>query len=301
MKVFVTGGTGFVGSAVVNELLSSGHEVTGLARSEAASNQLIVSGASVYNGDLQYPETLAHAVFAADAVVHLGFIHDFSRFKEMCTLDKKVIESIGNALVGTSKPFIVTSAIGVIKKQGLISENNKPENSINPRVSTEIAVDEIASKGVNTSIVRLPPVVHDNGDKYGFLPTVIKIAKEKGVSACIENGNNLWPAVHRQDAAKLYRSILEHKPNDQPSIYHAVAEQGVVYKEIANVIAERLNIPTQSIPLADTEAHWGLFAHFAKFDLIASSAVTQQVLNWHPTAPTLLSELNSTVYFPNSD
>lgn len=296
MKVFVTGASGFIGSAVVKELVAGGHQVLGLARSTDVAEKLTASGAEVYYGDLTDPESLIPAVSATDAVIHLGFIHDFTRFKEMCALDKKVIETIGAALAGTKKPFIITSAIGVISKEGIITEQDRAENSLNPRVVTEEAADRIAAQGVRVAIIRLSPVVHDHSDVHGFIPTLIKLAKAKGISAYINDGANVWPAVHRLDVAELYRLVLE-KNTDNGARYHAVAEQGVKVREIAEIISEKLNIPAVSVKSEEAENHFALFTHFARFNVLASGDATQQALEWYPVHPTLREDLEGTVYF----
>ncbi|MBK1896048.1 SDR family oxidoreductase [Chryseobacterium paridis] len=297
MKVFVTGATGFIGSATVKELQAGGHKVLGLARSEESAQKLRESGVEVYYGDLSQPETLTEAVEMADAVVHLGFIHDFSKFKEMCILDGQVIETIGAALKGTQKPFIITSGIGIIQKHGIVTENDHPEGDAIPRILTELAADKVAATGVQVAVVRLPPVVHDLGDKIGFIPSLIGIAKAKGFSAYIENGDNLWPAVHRQDAAKLFRLAVE-KHSGSGTRYHGVAEQGIEFRKIAEMIGSKLGLPTQSIAAADVAEHFTWFTHFAKFNIQASSTVTQEKLDWHPNQIDLLSELEGNVYFP---
>ncbi|ASK28723.1 3-beta hydroxysteroid dehydrogenase [Chryseobacterium sp. T16E-39] len=297
MKVFVTGATGFIGSATVKELLTGGHKVLGLARSEEAANRLKEAGAEVYYGDLSQPETLIDAVKSSDAVIHLGFIHDFSKFKEMCVLDGMVIETIGAALEGTEKPFIITSGIGVIQKEGIVTENDMPEGDAIPRILTERAADKVAAKGVHVAVMRFPPVVHDLGDKIGFIPSLISIAKAKGFSAFIDNGTNFWPAVHRKDAAKLFRLAVE-KHSGSGTRYNGVAEQGIEFKKIAEIIGSKLGLPTRSIAASEVEEHFTWFAHFAKFNILASSTETQKTLNWQPTEIELLPELEGEVYFP---
>ncbi|QJB38363.1 SDR family oxidoreductase [Chitinophaga oryzae] len=297
MKVFVTGATGFVGTAVVKELLAAGHQVAGLARSEAAAQKLIALGAEAHRGDLTDLESLKAGAANADGVIHLGFIHDFSRFKEMCAVDEKVIEAIGEALAGTARPFIVTSATGVLAKNGIITEEDRSESDANPRVATEKAVDKVAAKGVRVSVVRLPPSVHGEEDKGGFIPILIRLAREKGQSVMINDGANVWPAVHQRDAARLYRLALE-KNADGGTRYHAVAEQGVSFNIIATTIGEKLGVPVVSLGPDEAAAHFTWFAHFARFNNRSSSEATKAALGWNPTHATLPEDLAGNAYFP---
>lgn len=296
MKVFVTGATGFVGTAVVQELLAAGHQVLGLARSEESAKKLTEAGAEVHRGDLTDFESLKLGASVSDAVIHLGFVHDFTRFEEMCALDKEVIETIGDTLVGTDRPFIITSGTALFSKDGITTENDLSANNPHPRIATENAADAVAAKGVKVAVVRLSSSVHGKGDVIGFVPLLIKIAKEKGVSAVINDGNNLWPAVHRLDAAKLYRLALE-KPFEKGTRYHAVAEQGIPFKTIATQIADRLNIPIVSLNSEEAVEHFSWFTHFAKLDNKTSSEETKRSLGWNPEHPTLLEDLQGSVYF----
>lgn len=296
MKVFVTGATGFVGTAVVQELLGAGYEVLGLARSEESAKKLIEAGAGAHRGDLTDLASLKIGGKAADAVIHLGFVHDFGRFQEMCELDKEVINAIGDALVGTDKPFLITSGTALFSKDGMTTEQDRSVNHPHPRVATENAADDQVRKGLNVAVIRLSPSVHGEGDKIGFVPLFIKIAKEKAVSAVIDDGNNHWPAVHRLDAARLYRLALE-KPFDSGTRYHAVAEEGIELKTVATEIAERLNIPLVSLNSQEAEQHFSWFTHFAKLDNRSSSEWTRNVLDWNPVHPTLLEDLKSSYYF----
>ncbi|KQS93660.1 SDR family oxidoreductase [Chryseobacterium sp. Leaf394] len=296
MKVFVTGATGFVGTAVVQELLANGHQVLGLARSEESANKLITSGAEAHRGDLNDFEILKSGAEISDAVIHLGFVHDFARFEEMCRLDGQVIEAIGEALVGTEKPFLITSGTALFSKDGITTEKDCSANNPHPRIATENAADAVAAKGVKVAVVRLSPSVHGEGDKIGFVPLAIKIAKEKGISAVIDDGNNFWPAVHRLDAAKLYRLALE-KPFETGTRYHAVAEQGIPFKMIATEIAEKLNIPVVSISSEEAAEHFTWFAHFAKLNNMTSSEETKKLLDWNPQHPTLLEDMKGSAYF----
>ena len=295
MKVFVTGATGFVGTAVVQELLANGHEVLGLARSEPSVNKLITAGAEAHLGDLNDFESLKSGATASDAVIHLGFVHDFTRFAEMCELDGKVIETIGEALLGTDKPFLITSGTALFSKEGLTIETDRSVNP-HPRIATENAADAVAAKGVKVAVIRLSPSVHGKGDIIGFVPTLIRIAKEKGKSAIINNGHNFWPAVHKLDAAKLYRLALEN-PFESGTRYHAVGEQGIQLKEIATEIAERLDVPVVSLTQDEAAEHFGWFAHFAKLNNLTSSEQTKATLGWEPQHPTLMEDLKSDVYF----
>lgn len=295
MKVFVTGATGFVGTAVVQELLANGHQVLGLARSEESANKLIAAGAEAHRGDLNDFESLKTGAEVSDAVIHLGFVHDFSRFEEMCQLDGKVIESIGEALLGTEKPFLITSGTALFSKDGITIETDRSVNP-HPRIATENAADAIAERGVKVAVVRLSPSVHGKGDVIGFVPTLIRIAKEKGKSAVINEGQNFWPAVHKLDTAKLYRLALE-KPFESGTRYHAVGEQGIPFKDIATYIAERLDVPVVSLTNEEAGEHFGWFAHFAKLNNLTSSEQTKTTLGWEPQHPTLMEDLNSDLYF----
>ncbi|WP_379965747.1 SDR family oxidoreductase [Epilithonimonas sp. UC225_85] len=297
MKVFVTGATGFVGTAVVQELLANGHQVLGLARSEESANKLIAAGAEVHRGDLNNFESLKSGATASDAVIHLGFVHDFTRFEEMCQLDEKVIKTIGDALLGTEKPFIITSGTALFSKDKITTEKDIFADHPHPRIATENSADFVAKKGVKVAVIRLSPSVHGNGDIIGFVPTLIRFAKETGKSAIINDGKNFWPAVHKLDVAKLYRLALE-KPFESRTRYHAVAEQGIPFVNIATIVAERLNVPVVSISEEEVAEHFGWFAHFAKLNNQTSSEETKSALGWNPQHPTLIEDLKSDVYFP---
>lgn len=297
MKVFVTGATGFIGSAVVKELLAAGHQVTGLARSEEAVQKLAALGAEAHRGDLTDLQSLQSGAAAADGVIHLGFIHDFSRFKEMCTLDEKVIEAIGETLAGTARPFIVTTGSAVVAKNGVLTEEDRIEQETHPRTATERAVDTIAEKGVRVSVVRLPPLVHGADDTHGFLPIMAGIAREKGKAAMVNDGANVWPAVHRLDAARLYRLALE-KNAAGGTRYHAIAEQGTPFKTIVTIIGERLHLPVVSLSSEEAAAHFTWFTHFAKINNPTSAEATKKALGWNPTHPSLSEDMAGDVYFP---
>ena len=295
MKVFVTGATGFVGTAVIQELLKNGHEVLGLARSEESANKLIAAGAEVHRGDLNNFQSLKSGAEVSDAVIHLGFVHDFTRFEEMCELDGKVIEMIGEALLETDKPFLITSGTALFSKEGLTIESDRSVNP-HPRIATENAADAVAAKGVKVAVIRLSPSVHGKGDIIGFVPTLIRIAKEKGKSAITNDGLNFWPAVHKLDTARLYRLALE-KPFESGTRYHAVGEQGILFKDIAELIADRLQVPVVSLTNDEAVENFGWFAHFAKLNNLTSSKKTRTTLGWEPQHPTLMEDLRSDIYF----
>lgn len=295
MKVFVTGATGFVGSAVVKELINAGHEVLGLARSEEAAKQLTAAGAQVHRGDLEDIESLKRGAAAADGIIHTGFIHDFTRYKECCETDRLAILAIGETLKGTDKPFIVTSGTALLTSGKLAVETDvRAAENPNPRL-TEEAADAVAALGVRVSVVRLPPSVHGVGD-HGFVPILINIARQKGISVYKGDGSNIWPAMHRLDAAKLFRLALE-KNADGGTRYHGVAEEGIQFKEIAKVIGNRLNIPVVSKSPEEADVHFDWFAHFAAFNNPTSAKQTQQQLNWHPVQPGLIDDIDQDSYF----
>ncbi|MGZ3872333.1 MAG: SDR family oxidoreductase [Mucilaginibacter sp.] len=294
MKVFVTGATGFIGTAIVQELLSAGHQVLGLARSDASAGKLAAAGAEVHRGDLEDLDSLRSGAAAADGVIHAGFIHDFTRFAEVCAVDKRAIETIGDVLAGSGRPFIVTSGTALVNPGMLATEDIKPPvNPAWPRASEQTA-DAVAALGVRAAAIRLSPSVHGDDDKHGFIPILVNIAKEKGVSAYIGDGQNRWNAVHRLDAAHLYRLALE---NATPGTrYHGSAEEAITVKTIAEAIGKQLNIPAVSIAPEEAAAHFGWFAHMAAIDCPASSKLTQERLNWHPTHTTLLADIENGVY-----
>lgn len=296
MKIFVTGATGFVGSAVVKELISAGHEVIGLARNEKAEKAVLAAGARVHRGDLEDLERLKEGARAADGVIHTGFIHDFTRFQEVCAIDRRAIEAIGSVLNGTDKPFIVTSGTLLVSPGTLATEDMLPDyNGRNPRIASELAVDNIVAQGVNATIVRLSPSVHGDGDTIGFVPTLIRIARETGVSAYVGEGLNHWTGVHRLDAAVLYRLAIEHA--SPGSRFHAVGEEPITLKSIAEIIGAKLGVPVVSKSGTQAAAHFGWFEHMVSVDGPASSVLTRQRLNWSPEHASLREDLERGNYF----
>jgi nucleoside-diphosphate-sugar epimerase len=294
MRVFVTGATGFIGTAIVQELIGAGHQVLGLARSDASAQKLMDAGAEVHRGDLEDLDSLRSGAASADGVIHAGFIHDFTRFAEVCLVDKKAIETIGEVLAGSDRPFIVTSGTALVSPGKLATEDMvAPVNPAWPRASEE-ASDAVAALGVRAAAVRLSPSVHGDDDKHGFIPILVNIAREKGVSAYVGDGLNRWNAVHQLDAAHLFRLALE---NAAPKVYfHAAAEEAITVKEIAEAIGKQMNIPVVSIAPDDAAEHFGWFSQMAAIDCPASSKWTQEQLNWQPTHSTLLADIESGVY-----
>ncbi len=297
MRVFVTGATGWVGSAVIEELRGAGHTVTGLARSEAAAAALASAGIAVQRGSLEDLESLRAGAAASDAVIHTAFNHDFSRFAESGAAERSAIEALGSALEGTNRPLVVTSGVALIAPGRMVTEDDSrdPNAAHFPRDPETVAA-AAAARGVRVSVIRLSPSVHGAGENHGFVPRVIALAREHGVSAYIGDGKNRWPGVHRRDAARLYRLALERAA--EHAIYHAVADEGVPFREIAGVIGRHLNLPVKSITGDDVGAHFGGFAMFAQIDALASSTKTRQSLGWQPTEPGLLADLEG-AYFPS--
>jgi nucleoside-diphosphate-sugar epimerase len=290
MRVFITGATGFVGSAVVKELIDAGHQVLGLARSETGVQSLAAAGAEVHRGDLEDLESLRSGAANSDGVIHTGFVHDFSRFKEVCEIDRRAIEALGSALAGSDRPLIITSGTGMGSPGPgqLAIEDNFNASHPNPRTASELAGASLREKGVNVLVVRLPQV-HDPF-KQGLVTYLIALAREKGVSAYVGDGLNRWAAVHRLDAARLYRLVLEHgKPGAR---YHAVAEEGVTARAIAESIGRGLRVAVVSKPADEMSAHFGWLAMFAGLDMPASSSQTQARLGWHAAGPGLISDLD---------
>lgn len=294
MRVFVTGATGFIGKVIVKELITAGHDVTGLARSEASEKALIAAGADSFKGDLEDLDRLKKGAAMADGVIHAGFIHDFTRFPQVCEVDRKAIETMGQVLKGTNRPLIVTSGTAMVSPGKMATEDlPAPFNPAWPRAS-EQAAEQAVSEGVNAAIVRLSPVVHGLEDKHGFIPILFNTAREKGFSAYIGEGLNHWNAVHRLDAARLFRLALE---NAIPGArYHGAAEGSIDFRSIAEAIGKQLNISVRSVPPDLAADHFGWFAQMAGIDCPASSEITKQQLNWRPSHDSLFTDILNGVY-----
>jgi nucleoside-diphosphate-sugar epimerase len=297
MRVFVTGATGFIGSAIVQELKGAGHEVLGLARSEAGEAALRQVGVAVHRGELTDLESLKRGALAADGVIHTAFIHDFSDWAGNCEKDRKAIEAIGEALQGSAKPFVLTSGLGLLAPGHLALETEESPFTVDklPRVASELAATALANTGLKISIVRLPPTVHGKGD-HGFVPALVGIAREKGSAAYLGDGLNHWSAVHRLDAARLFRLVLEKSPG-AGARYHGAAEEGIAFKEIAAAIGRGLKVPVVSKKLEEAGSYFGWLAHFASIDNLASSVSTRQSLGWSPREAGLLEDLSEGHYF----
>lgn len=294
MRVFLTGATGFIGSAIVQELIAAGHQVLGLARSETGAHSLHAAGAEVHRGDLDDLESLRSGAAGADGVIHCAFDHsafgqDFSKFVEVCEKDRRAIEAIGDALAGSDRPLVITSGTAMgMKAQGQPAiEDYIDPNHTTPRKASEEAGAAVARRGVNVSVVRLPQV--HNTIRQGLVSYTIQLARQKGVSAYVGEGRNRWPAAHVLDVAHLYRLALERA--ESGSRYNAVAEEGISAREIAEAVGKGLNIPVVSVTPEEAQEHFGWFALFAGIDMPANSELTQKRLGWVPTGPTLLADL----------
>lgn len=297
MRVFVTGATGFVGSAVVDELLAAGHTVLAAARSEVAAAALAARHVEVLHSSLEEPQRLAEGAAACDGVIHTAFNHDFTRFADNAAMERRAVEAMGEALAGSDRPLIGTTGTGLLAPGRIGSEEDSADaaSHASPRLPMEAMTLALATRGVRSAIVRLPPTVHGDGD-HGFVPWLIRIAGERGVSAYVGDGQNRWPAVHRLDAARVYRLALERGAAGR--CYHAVAEQGVPTRQIAEVIGRRLGLPVVSVSRDEAQEHFGFLAYFFGSDLPASSARTREWLGWTPHGRELIADLDREAYFP---
>ncbi|GAA3981111.1 SDR family oxidoreductase [Streptomyces marokkonensis] len=299
MRVFVTGASGHVGSAVVPELLEAGHQVVGLARSDKSAAGLAAAGAQVYRGDLDNFDGIAAAAAAADGAIHLAFKHDAmfaGDFEGAVAADLRAVEALGGALAGTGKPLVATSGTALFAVAGLkgtLTEANALDAG--PRIDAENAVVALAERGIRSSVVRLTPTVHSTLDHNGFIPTFISIARSKGVSVYVGDGANRWPAVHTLDAARLYRLALESAPAG--SRLHAVDDEGITFRQIAEAIGRGLNLPVVSVPPTQADDHFGFLSAHAQADNPSSSTLTRDLLGWKPLRPGLIDDLAQGHYF----
>ncbi|MBB5457787.1 SDR family oxidoreductase [Paraburkholderia sp. Cpub6] len=298
MRIFLTGATGFIGSALVPELIQAGHQVVGMTRSDQGAQALSAAGAEVHRGTLEDTDSLRSGAAKADAVVHLAFDHDFSHFVENCEKDKRAIAALGTALAGSDRPLLITSGTGVGSR-----DNGQPATEDvfntshpNPRIGSELAGNVQLEAGVNVSVMRLPQV--HNPYRQGLITPLIQIARDKGVCAYVEEGRNRWPAGHLSDVVRLYRLAIER--GERGARYHAVGEEGVSAREIAEALGHGLKLPVVSIARGEAQAYFGWMAMFAALDMPASSAQTQARLGWRPTGPTLLADLNEARYVQGS-
>ena len=292
MRIFVTGATGFVGSAVIRELLDAGYRVLGLARSEPGAKSLASAGAEVHLGDLEDSESLRSGAAMSDGVIHTAFIHDFSRYEQASEIDRQAIETLGSAVAGSDRRLIVTAGMAFLKENGIATEEDRPLPSSLRK--SEAAADSVAAQGVHVSVVRLPSSVHGEGD-HAFVPYLIAKAREKGCSAYVGEGANRWAGVHRSDAARLYRLVLEKGAAN--ARYHAVADEGIAFRDIAGVIGKRLSLPVVSKTAEEAQEHFGWMSRFAASESSGSSLRTRELLGWEPKGPGLIADLDQPHYF----
>jgi nucleoside-diphosphate-sugar epimerase len=304
MRIFVTGASGWIGSAVVPELLGAGHEVVGLARSDASAHKLEEAGALVHRGDLDDPDGLAKAANDSDGVVHLAFQHEVAfggNFAAAGAADRRAVESMGAALADSDRPFVLASGMLALsagrvstEEDGLVPSAEVRANPAGRRSATALLTLSLRGIGVRSSVLRFPPTVHGDGDN-GFMATFVGIARQRGVAAYVGDGTNRWPAVHRTDAARLARLAVEAAPAG--SVLHAVGDEGVPFREIAEAMGRHLGVPAPSIPPADAAEHFAPLGHFVAMDSPATAAVTRELLGWEPTGPGLLEDLEQDHYY----
>jgi len=291
MRVFLTGATGFIGSAIVPELLGAGHEVLGLARSDAAGEALARLGVEAHRGELADPESLAAAARACDGVIHTAYIHDFSQYAANAQIDRLALEAMAGAMEGTGKPLVAASGTLMVSP-GRTAMETDPASEGSPRFSEVVL--SFAERGVRASVVRLSPTVHGRGDK-GFIPQLIDIARRVGFAAFVGDGANRWPAVHRLDAARLFRLALEKAAPG--ARLHGVGEEGVAMREIAQTIGEGVGVPVRGIDTQAAFAHFDWMATFVGLDSPASNAITRQTMAWRPEQAGLLADMRDGGYF----
>lgn len=294
MRIFLTGATGFIGSALVPELIEAGHQVIGMTRSDAGAAALSAAGAEVHRGTLEDTHSLQSGAAKADAAIHLAFDHDFSHFVENCEKDKRAIAALGAALAGSDRPLLITSGTGVGSRDDgqPASEDVFNVTHPNPRIGSELAGNTLLEGGINVSVMRLPQV--HNPFRQGLITPLIQIVREKGVCAYVEDGHNRWPAGHLSDVVRLYRLAIEK--GNRGARYHAVGEEGVSAREIAETLARGLKVPVESIGREQAQVHFGWMSMFVTLDMPASSAQTQAALGWRPKGPTLIEDLNEARY-----
>jgi nucleoside-diphosphate-sugar epimerase len=298
MRAFVTGASGWIGSAVIPELLAQGHEVLGLARSDAAAERVAASGAEVLRGDIQDIDVLRAGAEQADGVIHLAFRHDIAwtgHFDQAAASDRRAIEVFGEVLAGSDRPLAVASRVAGLNLNpgGIATEQDHPNDEISPRVASEQAALALAERGVRSMSVRFAPTVHGAGD-HGFIARIIDADRHHGAAAYVGDGENRWPAVHRSDAARLVALGIEHAPAG--SVLHAVAEEGVAMRDIAEAISRRFELPSTAISPEEAEAGFGFIGQFIGLGMPASSAITRELLGWEPTGPTLVADIQNGAY-----
>jgi len=304
MRIFVTGASGWIGSAVVPELLGAGHEVVGLARSDASAHRLEAVGATVHRGDLDDPEGLAKAAADSDGVIHLAFQHEVAfggNFAAAGAADRRAVEAMGAALADSDRPFVLASGLlglaagrAATEDDGLVASPEVRSNPAGRRAATALLTLSLRGVGVRSSVLRFAPTVHGDGDN-GFMATLVHIARQRGVAGYVGDGTNRWPAVHRSDAARLARLAVESAPGG--SVLHAVAEEGVPFREIAEAMGRRLDLPVTSVAPQDAPEHFGYLARFVALDSPVTATITRQLLGWEPTGPSLLQDLGQDHYY----
>ena len=300
MRVFVTGASGWIGSAVIPELLAHGHEVLGLARSDAAAAKVAVSGAEVLRGDLQDIDVLRTGAEQADGVVHLGFRHDIAwagRFPEAATSDRRAIDVFGEVLAGSGRPLAIAAGVAGLSPGAVATERDMPSDEASPRAASERGALALGERGVRSMSVRFAPTVHGAGD-HGFIARIVDADRDHGAAGYVGSGENRWSAVHRNDAARLVRRGIEDAPAG--SVLHAVAEEGVAMRAIAEAIGRRFELPMTAISPEDAAGRFGFIGQFVGLDMAASSATTRELLGWEPTGPTLIEDIAAGAYSVNS-